>query len=89
MNIYKEYLASPIGTLVIEADNEAITSIKILPAGKVPEEGDSFEALGLCVDVVKMDGRRVEDLHIVDARIDEDEEEEDAKKPKEKDPEEE
>ena len=40
MNIYKEYLASPCGTLVIEADDEAIISIKLLPAGKVAEEGN-------------------------------------------------
>ena len=80
--------------LDVDFDEEEMDSLTVSGwvmdvLGKVPEEGDSFEALGLCVDVVKMDGRRVEDLHIVDARIDEDEEEEDAKKPKEKDPEEE
>ena len=35
---------------------------------KIPEEGDSFEHAGLKVDVVKMDGKRIETLHIVDER---------------------
>ena len=35
---------------------------------KIPEEGDSFEHGGLKVDVLKMDGRRIETLHIVDER---------------------
>ncbi len=51
---------------------------------RIPEEGDSFEELGLTVRVLKMDGRRIEDLHILDNRAaesdgdaDEDEVEED------------
>ncbi|MBQ2793589.1 MAG: HlyC/CorC family transporter [Clostridia bacterium] len=44
--------------------------------GRIPEEGDSFEALGLTVKVLKMDGRRIEDLHILDSRESESEEEE-------------
>lgn len=40
--------------------------------GRIPEEGDSFEALGLCVKVLKMDGRRIEDLQIIDNRGTED-----------------
>ena len=39
---------------------------------KIPEEGDSFEHSGLKVDVIKMDGRRIETLHIVDERPSED-----------------
>ena len=35
---------------------------------RIPEEGDSFEELGLTVRVLKMDGRRIEDLHILDNR---------------------
>ena len=35
---------------------------------RIPEEGDTFEHMGLKVDVVKMDGRRIETLHIVDER---------------------
>ena len=48
---------------------------------RIPEEGDSFEELGLTVRVLKMDGRRIENLHILDNRTseedDEDEEESD------------
>jgi len=46
---------------------------------RIPEEGDSFEELGLTVRVLKMDGRRIEDLHILDTRAKEsDGEDEDA-----------
>ena len=44
--------------------------------GRIPEEGDSFEALGLTVKVLKMDGRRIEDLHVLDNRETNTEEEE-------------
>ena len=44
--------------------------------GRIPEEGDSFEALGLTVKVLKMDGRRIEDLHVLDNRESESDEEE-------------
>lgn len=45
---------------------------------RIPEEGDTFECGGLKVDVLKMDGRRIETLHIVDERpSDEDEDESD------------
>jgi len=50
--------------------------------GKIPEEGDTFEAFGLSVTVLKMDGRRIENLHITDVR--EFENEDDAKKPRKK-----
>ena len=36
--------------------------------GRIPEEGDSFEAEGLVLKVLKMDGRRIDDLHILDNR---------------------
>ena len=42
---------------------------------RIPEEGDTFECGGLKVDVLKMDGRRIETLHIVDERPGDDEEE--------------
>ena len=45
---------------------------------RIPEEGDSFEELGLTVKVLKMDGRRIEDLHILDNRSTESEDEEEA-----------
>ena len=66
--------------LEIDLDEEldAITvngwAMKILD--RIPEEGDSFEELGLTVRVLKMDGRRIEDLHILDNRTTETEEDE-------------
>ena len=73
-------------TLDIELDEEqdAMTvngwAMKILD--RIPEEGDSFEELGLTVRVLKMDGRRIEDLHILDNRTTETEGEEDEEKEK-------
>ena len=42
---------------------------------KIPEVGDKFEYNGLEAEVLKMDGRRVETLRVVDARPSEDDEE--------------
>ena len=64
----------------LDEENDATTvngwAMNILD--RIPEEGDSFEELGLTVRVLKMDGRRIEDLHILDNRAsataDEDEE---------------
>ena len=39
--------------------------------GRIPEVGDTFLANGLSVEVLEMDGRRIEDLHITDMREDE------------------
>ena len=36
--------------------------------GKIPEVGDVFEANGLSVEVLEMDGRRIENLHVSDTR---------------------
>lgn len=36
--------------------------------GKIPEVGDSFEEHGLEVEVIEMDGRRVESVHVIDKR---------------------
>ena len=68
--------------LEIELDEEldAMTvngwAMKILD--RIPEEGDSFEELGLTVKVLKMDGRRIEDLHILDNRATESDDDIDA-----------
>ena len=43
--------------------------------GKIPEEGDSFESNGLAVEVLKMEGRRIDQLRIVDRRSDDVEDE--------------
>ena len=48
--------------------------------GKIPEVADSFEEYGLAVEILEMDGRRVESVHILDKREsekDEDDEDED------------
>ncbi len=42
--------------------------------GKIADEGDSFEALGLSVKVLKMEGRRINELRIIDNRASEDDE---------------
>ena len=36
--------------------------------GKIPEVGDSFEEHGLEVEIIEMDGRRVESVHVMDKR---------------------
>ena len=43
--------------------------------GRIPTEGDSFEADGLSAKVLKMNGRRIENLHIIKLQPEEDEEE--------------
>lgn len=46
--------------------------------GKIPEVGDSFEEYGIAVEVTEMDGRRVESVHVIDKRNDEDGEDEES-----------
>ena len=36
--------------------------------GKIPEVGDTFEEHGVAVEVLEMDGRRVESVHVLDKR---------------------
>ena len=43
--------------------------------GRIPQKDDTFESTGLQVKVLKMDGKRVENVHIVDVRPLEEEEE--------------
>lgn len=57
--------------------------------GRIPQEGDAFEQYGLSVEVLKMNGRRIENLHITDVRVDEEEEKEKSKKDKDTDEDEE
>ena len=52
--------------------------------GRIPQEGDRFEENGLSVEVLKMNGRRIENLHITDIRADEDEEAEKERSKKDK-----
>ena len=48
---------------------------------RIPEDGDLFEYNGLEVKVLKMDGRRIETLHILDSRPSEDDEEDNDDEP--------
>ena len=59
-----------------EIDSTTVNGWAMDTLGRIPEEGDSFEALGLTVKVLKMDGRRIEDLHILDNRVSDGEDEE-------------
>ena len=58
----------------VDEEIEAVTvggwAMEVLE--KIPEVGDSFEDHGLAVEILEMDGRRVESLHILDKRADED-----------------
>ena len=51
-----------------ELDAMTVNGWAMKALDRIPEEGDSFEELGLTVRVLKMDGRRIEDLHILDNR---------------------
>ena len=55
-----------------ESDAVTVNGWAMDTLGKIAEEGDSFEALGLAVKVLKMEGRRIENLHIRDLRPGED-----------------
>ena len=47
--------------------------------GKMPEVGDTFEQYGLEVEILETNGKRVENLRIVDTRENEDDEDEEKK----------
>ena len=80
-NERKVFIITNITELVIEPAEEpdvlTVNGWAMSILDRIPEEGDSFEELGLTVRVLKMDGRRIEDLHILDNRHPEDEEESD------------
>ena len=63
-----------------ELDAMTVNGWAMKTLDRIPEEGDSFEELGLTVRVLKMDGRRIENLHILDNRAVESEESEDEEK---------
>ena len=66
----------------LDEEIEAVTvggwAMEVL--GKIPEVGDTFDDCGLSVEVVEMDGRRVEHLHVTDTRVSDDEESDDSEK---------
>ncbi len=65
-----------------EPDVQTVNGWTMRELGRIPAEGDSFESSGLAVKVLKMDGKRIENVHVLDIRRDEDEDEEDEKKSK-------
>ena len=77
----KEYIVSGksnteklLDHLDIDEEVEAVTvggwAMEVL--GKIPEVGDSFEEYGLAVEILEMDGRRVESVRVLDKRESED-----------------
>lgn len=72
-NINKFYEELELGDLDEETDVTTVNGWAMDVLGKVPEEGDSFEYEGLTLRVLKMDGRRIQDLHILDSREKEEE----------------
>lgn len=56
--------------LEIEEEMEAqtLTGWTMAELGKIPEEQDTFESRGLKITVLKMDGRRIESLQVIDMR---------------------
>jgi CBS domain containing-hemolysin-like protein len=56
--------------LDIDREIESVTvggwAMEVL--GKIPEVGDSFEEYGLLVEILEMDNRRVESVHVLDKR---------------------
>ena len=61
-----------------EEDAMTVNGWAMKELDRIPEEGDSFEALGLTVKVLKMDGRRIENIHILDNRTTESDEDEES-----------
>ena len=67
-NLDKFYDELELGEIDEETDASTVNGWAMDTLGKIPEEGDSFEFNGLVLRVLKMDGRRIQDLHILDNR---------------------
>jgi CBS domain containing-hemolysin-like protein len=80
----KANLSKLFSLLEIDSENESLTvnGWAMNTLEKIPEEGDSFEYRGLEVKVLKMDGRRIDTLHIIDARPAEEDDEAEEKEEK-------
>ena len=68
-NLEKFYEELNLGDIDEEMDASTVNGWAMDALGKIPEEGDSFEFGGLVLRVIKMDGRRIQDLHILDNRL--------------------
>ena len=75
-NLDKFYEELNLGEIDEETDVSTVNGWAMDTLGRIPEEGDSFEYEGLVLRVLKMDGRRIQDLHILDNRRSEDESDE-------------
>lgn len=60
-----------------ESDLVTINGWAMEALGRLPEVGDVFEEHGLKVEVLELDGRRIENVHVTDLREDESEEDDD------------
>ena len=92
----KEYIVSGkanteklLSLLDIDEEMEAVTisGWAMEALGRIPEVGDTFEQFGLAVKVLEMDGRRIENVHVTDMRVTDDEEAEDTEETEEEEPE--
>ncbi|MBQ7363488.1 MAG: HlyC/CorC family transporter [Clostridia bacterium] len=67
-NLEKFYEELALGEVDDDMDAQTVNGWAMDTLGKIPEEGDSFEVDGLVLKVLKMDGRRIQDLHLLDNR---------------------
>ncbi|MBO5010705.1 MAG: HlyC/CorC family transporter [Clostridia bacterium] len=65
-----------------ESDLVTINGWAMEALGRLPEVGDVFEEHGLKVEVLELDGRRIENVHVTDLREDEADEDENEEKDK-------
>ena len=68
-----------------ESDLVTINGWAMEALGRLPEVGDVFEEFGLKVEVLELDGRRIENVHVTDLRTDEEDDDDDEKEKKKKD----
>ena len=91
----KEYIVSGMASISklfdlleidLETDSSTVNGWAMEELGKVPEIGDKFTSeLGLEVEILTMDGKRVEELRIIDVRKTEEELKEEEKRSKKSD----
>lgn len=63
-----------------EIESVTISGWAMEALGRLPELGDTFEQYGLSVKVLEMDGRRIENVHVIDNRGSEEQTDEDGDK---------
>ncbi len=63
-----------------EIEAQTVTGWSMNELAKIPEVGDSFEHAGLRVEVLEMDGKRIENLRVIDVRPRDDEDDEEEEK---------